>query len=98
MRFRPYTAVTPQRSLLEVNTETAAGLEGALPYEERDLVPQALFDAALWHSVYGATATPPGPGPGASLEERERAFELQRAWRQGQSPTQWLNQHARPGD
>jgi YVTN family beta-propeller protein len=96
--LRPFTAISPKHSLLELNTATAPGLEGQLPYEMRDLVPQALFDQALWHSVYGPQATPPLPGPGASLEERERAVETQLAWQHGISPSTWLRRHPRPLD
>ncbi len=91
--LRPYTAVQPTHSLTELNTATATGLEGQLPYAQRDLVPQSLFDAALWHSVYGARSVAPPPGPGASLAERERAVGAEHAWRHGLDPAQWLRAH-----
>ena len=96
--LRPYQAITPKHSLVELNLATAPGLEGQLPYEVRDLVPQALFDQALWHSVYGVDSTAPEPGPGASLEERERAVETQLVWQRGTSPSVWLSSHPRPRD
>jgi DNA-binding beta-propeller fold protein YncE len=92
--LRPYDAIQPTHSLTELNTTTAPGLEGQLPYEERDLVPQSLFDAALWHSVYGRQAVPPPPGPGASAAERERANGARLAWQQGNAPASWLRTHA----
>jgi len=58
--LRLYTAVQPARSLAAVNTAPTAGLEGALPYEQHDLVPQALFDAVDLHAARGQ---PIGPGP-----------------------------------
>jgi hypothetical protein len=66
--------------------------------ELRDVVPQALFDAALWRSVYGESATPPEPGPGASLAEHERAVELELAWRRGADVAKWARTHPRPAD
>jgi len=96
--LRPYTAVQPARSLAAVNTAPTAGLEGALPYQQRDLVPQALFDAALWHSVYGAAATPPKPGPGASLAEQERASGVRLAYAHGQASSAWLQTHPAAAD
>jgi len=89
--LRPYSAIAPAHPLDELNLTTAPGLEGRLPYEERDVVPQSLFDVALWHSIYGPHA--PAPGPGASAAERERATQAQAAWQHGQDPAAWLRTH-----
>jgi hypothetical protein len=78
----PYTAVSPTQPLGEVTVQTPAGVDGDLPYLNTDLVPQRLFDAALWRSVYGPNSTPPPPGPGASALEEQRARDALRAWRQ----------------
>ncbi len=51
----------------------ARGLADQLPFDQVDLVPQALSDDVLWHSVYGWSSTPPTPGPGASQAEELRA-------------------------
>jgi YVTN family beta-propeller protein len=86
--YEPYTAVRPEQSLDERNpvgsaalapldtpaAQHARALALALPFDQVDLVPQALSDAVLWHSVYGWDATPPPPGPGASPEEQARAL------------------------
>jgi hypothetical protein len=92
---RPYDAIAPQHSLTAVSAVTAPGLEGALPYEIPDLVPQSLFDAALWHSVYGPAAVAPPPGPGASAAEEQRARAVEQAWRAGLDPALWLRANPR---
>ena len=89
----PYTAELPKQSLDETNTKTADGLDGALPFGTRDLVPQELFDAALWHSVYGSDSTPPPPGPNASAAEAARAREALEVWRDGGDVAAWLKAH-----
>lgn len=91
----PYTAIQPTHSLTELGAATPAGLEGALPYTQRDLVPQSLFDAALWHSVYGSASVAPQPGPGASRAEQDRATGVRQAWRAGVDPTSWLRSYPR---
>ncbi|GAC1610539.1 MAG: alkaline phosphatase family protein [Mycobacteriales bacterium] len=92
--LRPYNAIAPAHDLTDVNLTTVPGLEGQLPYEERDLVPQALFDAALWHAVYGPQAVPPPPGAGSSPAEHERATRTRQAWLLGIDPGQWLRSSA----
>ena len=95
----PYTAVTPAQSLVAVNPPTAAGgaaaLDAALPYQHTDLVPQRLFDAALWRSVFGSGATPPPPGPDASVAEEQRAQEALAVWRRHGDVAGWLAGHPR---
>jgi hypothetical protein len=86
----PYNAITPRQPITELNSRTAPGLEGELPYDQPDLVPQSLFDAALWHSVYGEDSTPPPPGPNASPIEEARARGVEAAYARGFNPTTWL--------
>jgi YVTN family beta-propeller protein len=75
----PYTAIQPEKSLLDVcpcpNSESNAALSAALPYNQVDLVPQAINDRILWQRVHGA-ASPPPPGPNASRLEATRADEV----------------------
>jgi hypothetical protein len=89
----PYHAVTPTQSLTETSLKTAAGLDGVLPYTQVDLVPQRLFDAALYRSVYGPGTTPPRPGPGASAAEESRAAGALRVWQQHGDVAAWLRAH-----
>ncbi len=95
----PYTAVTPTQSRLEVNPPIAASgmtaLDAALPYQRTDLVPQRLFDAALWRSVFGPNAKPPPPGPNASAAEEERAREALAVWERHGDVSAWLSAHPR---
>ena len=88
--LRPYTAIEPAHPIDELSKATASGIEGVLPFGERDLVPQSLFDAALWHSIYGADSTPPAPGPGASKLEQDRARLAVEAWQRGLDPARAL--------
>ncbi|MBO0730102.1 MAG: hypothetical protein J2P57_12645, partial [Acidimicrobiaceae bacterium] len=91
---RPYDAVTPTHPLNEVNPSAAAAPQVQassstaaserafaldLPFDKVDLVPQALSDQVLWHSIYGWNSTPPSPGPGASPAEELRAKVAERA-------------------
>jgi hypothetical protein len=94
----PYTAEQPKQTLDDVNATTAAGLDGTLPYETTDLVPQQLFDAALWRSVYGTDSTPPPPGPNASPAEAARAREALDVWNDGGDVGAWLRAHPRGDD
>jgi YVTN family beta-propeller protein len=89
----PYTAIAPAQSLTAVSASTAAGIDGTLPFADVDLVPQRLFDAALWRSVYGPNATPPPPGPNASAAEEERAREALAVWRRHGDVAAWLRRH-----
>ena len=59
---------TPTRSLEAAAQELAI----KMPFDKVDLVPQAISDSVLWHSVYGWNSTPPPPGPGASPTEEFR--------------------------
>ena len=89
----PYTAVAPTEPLDEVSVSTAAGIDGVLPYDTVDLVPQRLFDAALWRSVYGPGAIPPLAGPNGSSVEADRAAEAMRVWQQHGDVAAWLRAH-----
>ena len=85
----PYTALTPQQDLTELNKATApdAKLSQAMPYGQVDAVPQEISDEVLWHSVYGMASTPPGPGPNASAAEHARAEHAMTAYRRGWART-----------
>jgi len=48
------------------------------------------MDEILWHSVHGASSTPPAPGPNASLAERARAIGAMRIYRSGGDVRSWL--------
>ncbi|MBV8304223.1 MAG: hypothetical protein JOZ04_08425 [Acidimicrobiia bacterium] len=95
----PYSAVRPTQSLDGLNPALPAGASGAaaldasLPYQQTDLVPQRLFDAALWRSVFGSSAVPPLPGPNASAAEEERAQEALAVWRRHGDVAAWLKAH-----
>jgi hypothetical protein len=65
------------------------------PYNDVDLVPQPLFDAALWRSVYGPRSTPPPAGPDASPDEAERAAQAQEVWQEHGNVAAWLRAHPR---
>ena len=80
-----------------MSSATPIGLDGALPYNNVDLVPQRLFDAALWHSVYGPGSTPPPAGPNASPDEAERANKAQEVWQEHGNVAAWLRAHPRGG-
>jgi hypothetical protein len=95
--LEPYNAVTPTQSLTQLSGATPAGIDGALPYDAVDLVPQRLFDAALWHSVYGAGSFPPSPGPNASPAEAERAREALAVWNAHGDVAAWLRAHPSGG-
>ncbi|MGE3811602.1 MAG: alkaline phosphatase family protein [Candidatus Nanopelagicales bacterium] len=70
----PYTALVPAVDLLERNP--AAGPDSmwsqSLALDQPDRVPQSTLDAIIWHSVHGASSSPPPPGPGASGEDEEQ--------------------------
>jgi phospholipase C len=70
-----YSAITPTQSLGAINKSTAAdsSLSNKLPWDDMDLVPQAVSDQILWHAVHGESSTPPAPGPDASPVEHQRA-------------------------
>ncbi|MBI5105077.1 MAG: hypothetical protein HZB46_08860 [Solirubrobacterales bacterium] len=94
---RPYDAIVPEQSLTETNPQGAAGaaLSRAMPFDEVDLVPQAILDRLLWQSVHGAGSTPPAPGPNASEAEHERAQVALRLVRRGADPRAFM---ARTGE
>ena len=85
-----YTAVAPTQALTDLTVVPPTGLAAALPYDRVDLVPQALFDQVLWHSVYGSGSTPPAPGPNASPAESARAQGALDAYRRHEDVTGWL--------
>lgn len=91
-----YDAIPPSQSLKQLNLPSApdAKLSAALPFDTLDLVPEAVMDRVLWHSVYGQDATPPPPGPNASPAEAARAAGAMRAYRAGRSVRGWLRAHA----
>jgi hypothetical protein len=91
----PYNAVTPTQSLTQLTASTPTGLDGALPYNVVDLVPQRLFDAALWRSVYGPRSTPPPAGPNASPDEAGRATQALEVWQEHGNVAAWLRAHPR---
>ena len=66
----PYDVTVPKQDRLELNTARSpdAALSESLNFSDLDRVPQHVLDAILWHSVYGADATPPPPGPNADPE------------------------------
>ena len=73
----PVVPATPMFATLSTpnsDASRARRLAAALPFDQLDLVPQALSDQMLWHSVYGWSAPPPPPGPGASLDEKARTL------------------------
>jgi YVTN family beta-propeller protein len=88
-----YDAVTPTQPLDELQTAAPIGLDAVLPYNVVDLVPQALFDAALYRSVYGPDVRVPPPGPDASPVEAERAREALAVWRAGGDVAAYLLAH-----
>jgi len=73
-----YKAIQPAQPLNELNTAASAmaRTSGALPWDKRDLVPQALSDEILWQAVRGARSVPPAPGPNASPVEHDRTLEV----------------------
>jgi YVTN family beta-propeller protein len=87
-----YTAIIPTQDIGEVNPTSApsARLSAELPWHDLDLVPQALSDEILWHSVYGKNATPPSPGPSASPIEHARAVNAERLIRTGGNAKKYL--------
>ncbi|HET6910123.1 MAG TPA: alkaline phosphatase family protein [Mycobacteriales bacterium] len=88
-----YDAVTPAQSLTQLNTSEPTGIDAVLPYNEVDLVPQSLFDAALYRSVYGADFQVPPPGPDASPVEADRAAQTLAVWRRHGDVAAFLRAH-----
>ena len=85
--------VPPATRLDERNGPAPSALARALPFDRLDLVPQALSDQVLWHSVHGWRSTPPAPGPNASPAEAARASGAVAAFRRGRSVRAWLAVH-----
>jgi len=69
-----------------------------LPFDSVDLVPQALSDSVLWHSVHGWGSTPPPPGPGASPTEEFRTRVALQAYGRSRSVASALERLARTDD
>ena len=90
-----YTAIKPTQSITEVNGSGApmAALSRALPFDQLDLVPQAVMDRVLWASAYGDRPAPQ-PGPGASPQEHARAVGALRVIARGGNARRWLRAHA----
>ena len=89
----PYTAVTPTQPLDQSLIAPPQGIDAALPYNVIDLVPQHLFDNALYRSVYGAGFIPPPAGPNASEVEADRSSEALDVYRAGGSVLHFLLAH-----
>lgn len=94
--LRPYSAIAPQQSIRQVTTAAqarAAGpLAAQLPFDQPDVVPQAIFDRVLWGSVYGWKSKPPQPGPNPSPIEASRAAATMTVFRAGENVRRWLLQ------
>jgi len=81
----PYTAILPERSLIEQNGKTDAtrnlarnapelyALSQQLPWHQTDAVPQQLADRIHYANIWGDDHHYPGSGPNASRLERARA-------------------------
>ncbi|HVT35725.1 MAG TPA: hypothetical protein VHE37_09075, partial [Nevskiaceae bacterium] len=91
----PYTAILPERSLVEQVGKTAASMAFArnapglyalsqkLPWHRMDAVPQEIADRVHYANLWGDDRHYPGPGPNASAEEHERAVDLLRVLKRG---------------
>ncbi len=94
--LRPYDAVIPQQSLTQITTSAQARAAGPLvaqlPFDQPDVVPQAIFDRVLWGSVYGWRSKPPAAGPNASPLESGRAAAVMSVFRAGYNVRRWLLQ------
>jgi Phosphoesterase family len=92
----PYTAIKPQQPIGQLTTAAQARAAGPLvaqlPFDQPDVVPQALFDRVLWGSVYGWRSRPPAPGPNASPLEVQRAADVLTVFRAGYDVRRWLLQ------
>src|SRR5262249_61788602 len=82
-----YTALQPTQSLTEINASNApmADLSRAMPFDQLDLVPQAVSDEILYASVHGSLEGFSGPGPDSSPAEHARAVGALRAVAAGRS-------------
>jgi hypothetical protein len=90
-----YTAIPPDRSLIEQNGKSAASkafeqnapelyrLSQQLPWHIPDAIPQEIADRIHFANVWGDDKHYPGPGPNASPIERQRARELMDALAHG---------------
>jgi hypothetical protein len=92
--LRAYDSIVPTQAIGQLTTSSQAQAAGplvaALPFDQPDVVPQAIFDAVLWHSVYGQDSTPPPAGPDASPLEAERAAGALAVFRAGGNVRAWL--------
>jgi hypothetical protein len=88
-----YTALSPDRPLDATTLVAPPGIDGVLPYNVIDLVPQHLFDDALYRSVYGEQFTPPPAGPHASEIEAGRSSQALNVYRSGGNVAQFLLKH-----
>lgn len=89
---RAYSAILPERSLIEQNGKTAAtiafarkapalyALSQALPWTGTDLVPQRLADRIHYANLWGDDEHYPGSGPNASPMEAQRAAQALAIW------------------
>lgn len=89
---RTYSAIEPERSLVEQNGKTAAtiafarkapalyALSQALPWAGTDLVPQRLADRIHYANLWGDDEHDPGSGPNASPMEAARAAQALAIW------------------
>jgi hypothetical protein len=89
----PYSAITPTHRLDSVQSAAPIGIDAVLPYNNIDLVPQHLFDDALYRSVYGPTFRPPPAGPHASQIESGRAADTLDVYKRGGNVTAFLRKH-----
>jgi YVTN family beta-propeller protein len=93
----PYSAIAPERSLVEQNGKTATSKAFALnapdlyalglrlPKARTDWVPQSVADRMHYASLWGDDRHYPGPGPNSSPLERERARQLWEQYHRGGS-------------
>jgi DNA-binding beta-propeller fold protein YncE len=89
----PYSAIAPTHRLDSVQSAAPIGIDAVLPYNTIDLVPQHLFDDALYRSVYGPNFRPPPAGPHASQIESGRAAETLDVYKRGGNVTAFLRKH-----
>ena len=89
----PYTAITPTQPRDQALIAPPTGIDAVLPYNDIDLVPQHLFDDALYRSVYGPGFIPPPAGPNASEIEADRGSGALAVYREGGSVLRFLLSH-----
>ncbi len=106
LNLATYTAILPERSLVEQNgkTETTKRFERnapelyrlsqQLPWHLTDRVPQQIADRIHFANVWGDDRHYPGPGPNASPLEASRAAAAMKAFERGQDVGKALAQSA----